>query len=157
MNRAIFEDLFVFEMANNHWGHIERGLRIIEEYGRIARFNNVRAGIKMQIRDVDNFIHPAFRDRTDIRYIKKTLDTRLSTEDFTVLVDAIRKNNCIPMATLFDEHSVDTCDQLGIQIIKIGSSDINDWFLIERIATLRKPVFASNGGPSRKDMDDLVL
>ena len=96
MSRAIFEGLFVLEMANNHWGKIERGLRIIEEYGRIARFNNIRAGIKIQIRDVDNFIHPTFRDREDIRYIKKTLDTQMSIENYAALVDAIRKSNCIP-------------------------------------------------------------
>lgn len=156
MNRAIFEDLFVLEMANNHWGQIERGLRIIQEFGRIARFNNVRAGIKLQIRDVDSFIHPDFRDRDDIRYIKKTLDTQMPTENFAILSDAIRKNNCIPMATVFDERSVDMCERVGAQIIKISSSDINDWFLIEKVATLRKPVIASTGGSSQKDVDDLV-
>ena len=157
MNQDIFEDLFVLEMANNHWGKVERGLRIITDYGRIARFNNVRVGIKLQIRDVDNFIHKDFRDRADIRYIKKTLDTQLSTENFAILVDAIRKSNCIPMATPFDERSVDVCVELGIQIIKIGSSDMNDWFLIEKIATTKRPVIASTGGSSQKDLDDLVV
>ena len=28
----IFEDLFVLELANNHWGKLERGLKIIEEF-----------------------------------------------------------------------------------------------------------------------------
>ncbi len=157
MNRDIFEDLFVFEMANNHWAKMERGLKIIAEYGRIARFNNVRGAIKLQIRDVDNFIHKDFRDRTDIRYVKKTLDTQLSIHNYAILVDAIRKSNCIPMATAFDEHSVDACVKLGIQILKIGSSDLNDWFLIEKIATTKKPVIVSTGGSSQKDLDDLVV
>jgi N-acetylneuraminate synthase len=122
-----------------------------------VRFNNIRAAIKLQLRDVDNFIHKDFRDKTDIRYIKKTLDTRLSDESFGILVEAIRKAGCIPMATPFDEVSVDLCITLGIQIIKIGSSDMNDWFLIEKIATTRKPVIVSMGGASLKDMDDLVL
>jgi len=30
------------------------------------------------LRDVDAFIHKDFRARSDIRYIKRTLDTRLS-------------------------------------------------------------------------------
>ena len=41
------------------------------------RFNNVRAAIKLQFRDVDTFIHKDYLHRTDIRYIKKTLDTRM--------------------------------------------------------------------------------
>ncbi len=78
----IFEDLFVLELANNHWGRIERGLRIVTDFSRIVRFNNVRAAIKIQLRDVDAFIHKDFRERDDIRYIKKTLDTRLNKSDY---------------------------------------------------------------------------
>ncbi len=151
-----FNDLFVLEMANNHLGSIERGLKIIGAYGQVVRFNNVRASIKIQIRDVDNFIHRDFRGRSDIRYIKKTLDTQLSFDDYATLVKAIREANCISMATPFDETSVDVCNKLGIQILKIASSDLNDWMLIEKIATAKKPVIVSTGGSSLKDIDDLV-
>ena len=112
------------------------------------RYNNVRAAIKLQFRDVDSFIHKDFRNRQDIRYIKKTLDTRMSKDDFAELVEAIRRNNCIRMATPFDETSVDLCEELGIEIIKIASSDINDWVLLEKIAKTRKPVIVSTGGSS---------
>ena len=105
---------------------------------------------------MDNFIHKDFRARTDIRYIKKTLDTRLSKESFAILVDAIRKAGCIPSATPFDEASVDLCEELDLPLIKLASSDVNDWFLIERIAKTKKPVIASSGGSSLKDTDDLV-
>lgn len=157
MNSArIFEDLFVLELANNHWGRVERGLRIVTDFSRIVRFNNVRAAIKLQFRDFDAFIHKDFREREDIRYIKKTLDTRLAREEHATLVAAIRKGGCIPMATPFDEAAVDLCADLGIEIIKLASSDLNDWILIEKIATTRKPVIVSTGGSSLKDIDDLV-
>ena len=52
----IFDELFVLEMANNHLGDVQRGLKIITAYSQIVRFNNVRAAIKVQIRDVENFI-----------------------------------------------------------------------------------------------------
>src|SRR5580658_7275213 len=146
MNRIIFEDLFVLEMANNHYGKLERGLRIVREYSRIVRFNNVRAAIKLQLRDVDSFIHRDFRHRGDIRYIKKTLDTRLQPEDFAAMVRAIRAGSCIPMATPFDESSVDFCCELGIPILKIASSDCNDWVLIEKIAKTKRPAIVSTGG-----------
>ena len=152
----IFEDLFVLELANNHWGKLERGLRIVTDFARIVRFNNVRAAIKLQLRDVDAFIHRDFQHRDDIRYIKKTLDTRLDKDDYASLIQAIRKSGCIPMATPFDERSVDICTELDIDILKLASSDLNDWILIEKIAKTRKPVIVSTGGSSLKDIDDLV-
>ncbi len=155
-NKSIFDDLFVLELANNHLGDVNRGLKIINDYGKIVRFNGIRAAIKLQFRDVDNFIHSDYRHRIDIRYIKKTLATKLPYENFVTLIKAIRKNYCIPMATPFDEKSVDLCVKLNIEIIKIASSDINDWVLLEKIALTKKPVIVSTGGSSLKDMDDLV-
>src|SRR5699024_10008895 len=154
--RNVFEDLFVLEVANNHWGKLDRGIKIITEYARLVRFNNVRGAIKLQFRDVDSFIHKNFRDREDIRYIKKELDTKMDNTEYAALVHAIRQHGCMPMATPFDEKSVALCADLGVQIIKIASSDINDWVLIEAIAATRKPVIVSTGGTSLKDIDDLV-
>ena len=156
MDKKIFEDLFILEMANNHWGKLERGLKIIQEFSTIVRFNNVRAAIKLQFRDVDSFIHKDFRDNKDIRYIKKTLDTKMDVEHYATMVEAIKKAGCIAISTPFDEKSVDLCVNVGIEIIKIASSDINDWFLIEKIAKTRKPVVLSTGGSSLKDVDDVV-
>jgi sialic acid synthase SpsE len=156
MHSDVFDELFVLELANNHWGKLDRGLKIVDEFSRIVRFNSVRAAIKLQLRDVDHFIHKDFRDRSDIRYIKKTLDTRMSADDYAKLVEAIQKSGCITCATPFDERSVDLATELGIQILKVASSDINDWFLIEKIARTRKPVMVSSGGSSLRDTDDLV-
>ena len=122
----------------------------------MVRFNNVRAIIKLQFRDVEHFVHKDFVNRSDLRYVKKTLDTRLSDDQYATLVKAIRNAGCIPSATPFDERSVDLCVELGIPIIKIASSDLNDWMLIERIAKTKRPAIVSTGGSSLKDMDDIV-
>lgn len=156
INRDIFDELFVLEIANNHWGSVERGNRIIDDFAHVVRYNNVRAAMKLQFRDVDRFIHDGFKKRDDIRYIKKTLDTRLTRDQFAELVANIKRSGCIPMATPFDERSVDLCVAFDMPIIKIASSDINDWILIEKIASTKRPVIASTGGSSTKDMDDLV-
>jgi sialic acid synthase SpsE len=156
MKRDVFEDLFVLELANNHWGELARGLKLVDNYSKVVRFNNVRAALKLQFRDVDTFIHKEYLNKSSIRYIKKTLDTRLPKKDFAALIQAIKKASCIAMATPFDEKSVELCQELGVEIIKIASSDINDWFLIEAIARTKKPVIVSTGGTSLKDIDDLV-
>lgn len=151
----MFENLFILEMANNHLGDIERGLELVKQYGAVVRHNNVRAAIKLQFRDVVNFIHPDYVC-DDERYISKTRETALSKEEFGILVKAIRNVGCIPMSTPFDEASVDLCEEFEFEIIKIASSDINDWPLIERIAGTRRPVIVSTGGASTEDIDDIA-
>ncbi len=32
VNNQIFEDLFVLELANNHWGDVNRGLKIVSDF-----------------------------------------------------------------------------------------------------------------------------
>jgi len=156
-DRDLFENLFVLEMANNHWGKLARGLKIIRDHAAVIKFNNVKAAIKLQFRDVDEFIHPEFKGNQENRYIKKTEATKLSKADFARMIEEIRYISCIPMATPFDEKSVDLCVEFNMPIIKLASSDVNDWVLIDKIASTRRPVIASTGGASEKDLDDLVL
>ena len=155
--RDIFEDLFVLEITNNHQGKLERGLQIIHEHSRIVRFNNVRAAIKLQFRNLESFVHKDFASRTDIYYIRRIHESQMSRDEYAVLVDNIRKSGCIPMATPFDEKSVDMCVEFELPIIKVASADGNDWLLLEKIAKTKKPVIVSTGGLSLKDLDDLVL
>lgn len=156
MNESVFDELFVLEIANNHWGRVERGLKIIRDFGEVVRRNDVRAALKLQFRDVPSFIHRAHRSRKDVRYIKKVDATELSWPELGRLVDAIREEGMTPMATPFDEVSVDKCVEFGLDIIKIASSDIRDRVLLNKIASTGKPVIASSGGSSLKDIDDLV-
>jgi sialic acid synthase SpsE len=155
-DRDIFENLFVLEAANNHWGNVARGKQIVKEFGAIVRYNDIKAAIKFQFRDVDNFIHRDFKGNTSIRYISKTEATKMTREAFSELARAVVKVGCIPMATPFDETSVDMCVELDFPIIKVASSDVNDWPLLEKIASTRRPVIASSGGASEKSLDDLV-
>lgn len=155
MISQICKNLFVLELANNHWGDLDRGIQIIRDFGAIVKHNNVKAAIKFQIRDVQNFVHKDFRNH-DSRYIQKTLATEMSFEDYTRMAEEVKNVGCIPMATPFDENSVDVCMQLGFEIVKIASSDANDWPLIQKVAETNKPVIVSNGGLSEKDLDDLV-
>ena len=155
-DREIFENLFVLEAANNHWGDTARGKKIIQEFATVVKYNNIKAAIKFQFRDVDNFIHDDFKGNQDIRYIKKTEATKMTHAQYKELADAVRRVGCIPMATPFDEVSVDLCVKLGFPIIKIASSDINDWPLLEKIASTKLPTIVSSGGASEKSLDEMV-
>jgi len=156
MDGSVFENLFVLELANNHWGDLGRGLKIVEDFARVVEQNRVCAAIKLQFRDIGSFIHPAHRERDDIRYLKKISATRLPWDSLEKLVDAVRDAGMVTMSTPFDEYSVDKCVEFGVEILKIASSDIRDRRLIEAMAATGKPVIASTGGSYLSDVDALV-
>ena len=55
-----FNDLFVFEMANNHQGDIEHGKRIIREMAKIVKKYDLKAGVKLQFRHYDTFYSSSY-------------------------------------------------------------------------------------------------
>lgn len=46
----IFNNLFVLELANNNWGEVKIGLKMIEEFYQFVKFNSIKAAIKLQFR-----------------------------------------------------------------------------------------------------------
>ena len=170
MKSNIFEDLFVLEIANNHWGDVKRGLKIIRDYADVVENNGIKAAIKLQLRDVETFIHPSQQENKlekgadeivvppgqNSRYIKKTLSTQLTKGEFQELVDEIKKRGLIPMATPFDEKSVDLCVDLGIEILKIASQDTKALSLLDKIVEANLPTAVSNGGTDIEDIDRIV-
>lgn len=151
----IFDDLFIFEMANSHQGSVEHGKDIIHEMGKIARKYNIKAAVKLQYRNLDTFIHPDYKGRKDVNHIPRFESTRLTYDQFTELVEAIRSEGMIAMSTPFDEAGVDWCMDQGLDIIKVASCSSLDWPLLEKIAATHKPVIISVGGKTIFDIDKL--
>lgn len=155
MSTDIFNGLFIFEMANSHQGSVEHGKDIIREMGKIARENNIKAAVKLQYRNLPEFIHKDFRDREDVKHIPRFMSTRLGYDDFTELVEAIRAEGMLTMSTPFDETGVDWCCDQGLDIIKIASCSALDWPLLEKAAAAHKPLIVSTGGKTLSDIDKL--
>lgn len=154
MNKK-FENLFIFEMANNHQGSVEHGINIIKELGNVCRKYNINGAVKFQYRDLDTMIHPDFIGRPDVKHIPRFMSTRLSKDEFYAMVCAVREEGMLTMCTPFDEISVDVCMDHGIDILKIASCSAIDWPLLEKVASVNKPVIISTGGKSFSDMDKI--
>ena len=75
--RELIDNLFVLELANNHLGSLDRGYKIIDEHSSVAKLHNVKASIKLQIRDVDNFIHRDYSNGDGSRYIEKNSQNKI--------------------------------------------------------------------------------
>lgn len=148
--------LFIFEMANNHMGSVEHGLRIIRELQQATKDTPFQIGIKLQYRDLDTFIHPDFQNRTDIKYVKRFQETRLKESEFRHLKDAITTAGFTAICTPFDEISVDRIESHGFDILKIASCSVTDWPLLERIVQSKLPVIFSTAGVPLDDIDKVV-
>jgi sialic acid synthase SpsE/D-lyxose ketol-isomerase len=148
--------LFVFDIANNHMGSVEHGLRIIRQIGEITGEFPFKFGFKLQYRNLDTFIHPDYKSRTDFKYIKRFSETRLKPDDLKLLKDEITKSGFLTVCTPFDESSVDLLEEHDFDIIKIASCSFTDWPLWERIAKTDKPIVASTAGVSLEDIDKVV-
>ncbi len=151
-----FNNLIIFDMANNHQGFVEHGLRIINEIGRVAQRNNIRAAIKFQFRDIDTFIHPDHKEGSDNKHIPRFISTRLTEDQYRILLAEIKRQNLLSICTPFDEPSVDIIERLGIEILKVASCSSQDWPLLERVAEAGKPVICSTGGLTIRQIDKIV-
>ncbi|MEW5784945.1 MAG: N-acetylneuraminate synthase family protein [Bacillota bacterium] len=156
MKNFDFDNLFIFDMANNHQGDVKHALKIIKALGKITKEQNIISAFKFQFRDLDTFIHPAFVHRDDVPHIPRFLNTRLNKTDYKVLTEAVRENAMITMATPFDEPSVDLITELGIEVIKIASCSSTDWPLLEKVADSEKPIVISTAGIPMSKIDQLV-
>lgn len=149
--------LFIFEMANNHQGDVEHGKRIIREIREVCNsFEEFDFAFKFQYRNLDTFIHPDYKERTDIKNVKRFQDTKLSTSQFSELLKEVRSNGFLTICTPFDEISVNHIVEQGYDFIKIASCSFNDWPLLEKIAETGMPVIASGAGCDMDTVSNVV-
>lgn len=150
------EKLFIFELANNHGGNVEHGIKTIQQIAEIANKYNFNFAFKFQYRDLETFIHRDYQDRKDIKYIKRFSDTALTEEEFLTLKKTVENCGLKTMCTPFDEISVDKIIKHNYNIIKIASCSFTDWPLLEKIAIANKPVIASTAGASLEEVDEVI-
>jgi sialic acid synthase SpsE len=148
--------LFIFEMANNHMGDPAHGIRIIRELREACKGFEFRLAVKLQYRNLPELIHPDYRARTDLKFVKRFTETALSWEDCRRLKDAIVENGFLSICTPFDEVSVDKVVEHGFDYLKVASCSLTDWPLAEKIATTQLPLILSTAGAPLEDVDRIV-
>jgi sialic acid synthase SpsE/mannose-6-phosphate isomerase-like protein (cupin superfamily) len=148
--------LFVFEMANNHMGDVEHGVRIVREMKGASDGFPFRFCIKLQYRDIGRCIHPDYKNRFDLKYVKRFSETTLSWEQYRKIKDAISDAGFLSMCTPWDENSVDKIVEHGFEFMKIPSCYLTDWPLLERVAKYSLPIVASTAGEPLEEIDRVV-
>jgi len=156
MKQFDFSNLFVLDLANNHQGSVQHGLKIIQECSKVARKYNVRVAMKFQFRQYETFIHPDHFEGSDNIHIPRFLDTQLSRKEWQTLFDEVKSEGMLTMCTPFDNDSVPVISEMGFDIIKVASCSAKDWPLLEEISRASIPVIASTGGLKINDIDKIV-
>ena len=133
MNK-IFENLFVLDLANNHFGDVSHAKKIIDNFSKVIKKNKIKAAIKFQFRDLDTFVHKSERNNDKNKYVKRFLSTEMSLSQFDEIRRHIKKNGFLTSCTPFDENSVDNIEKMKFDLLKIASVSSNDWSLLERVS-----------------------
>ena len=155
-NNDLYNNLFVLELANNHQGSVEHGIEVIRQMKDVCDDFPFQFAFKLQYRNLNTFIHPDFKDREDIKYVKRFRDTELNEQQLLSLKHAIDEAGFISMCTPFDEASVAWIEDHGFQILKIASCSLTDWPLLERIAQSSLPLVASTAGATLDEIEKVV-
>jgi len=150
----------LLEMANNHQGDVEHGKRIAREMAAVCRERGVQAGMKLQFRRCDVYLHPGYAQwrggELSNPLATRFTSTSLSYDQYYEIVCAIREVGLIPFSTPWDEPTVEWCDRMDLPVIKVASCFCSDVPLLRAIAETRRPVVASVGGASTYEVDRLV-
>ena len=138
---------YIFEMANNHQGSVEHAKKIIDSFSELAKKQEIKAAVKLQFRQLDTFIHNDFK-KSDLKFVKRFNETRLSKGQFKEIIDHIESRGLVSMATPFDNESIAWLDDLSVSVVKVASCSIDDWVLLNELATINKKIIISTGGAS---------
>lgn len=146
MATSFSDKTFILDLANNHFGDVKHAIKTIQALSKQVADLEQRVVLKVQLRELDSYIHPSYKERQDLHYIRRFSETRLEVDGFRAIAEASRLAGFQTMATTFDEASFETFEDIGFDYVKIASASSNDRGLISKAAGLGVPVVASTGG-----------
>ena len=148
--------LIIAEIAQAHDG----SLGMVHAYIDALAKTGVNA-IKFQthIAEAESSIHEPFRvkfskqDDTRFEYWKRMEFTLDQWKGIKAHCDEVGLEF---MSSPFSNAAVDLLEQVGVERYKIGSGEVNNLVLLEKIASTQKPVIVSSGMSSYTELDETV-
>lgn len=146
----------IAEIAQAHNGSFEKALDYIQ-----ALAGTGIDAIKFQthIAAAESSIHEPFRikfsdqDASRFDYWKRM---EFSKEQWMVIRESCDKAGLEFMSSPFSNAAVDLLEEIGVKRYKVGSGEVNNFLLLEKIAQTRKPLIISSGMSSLQELDATV-
>jgi N-acetylneuraminate synthase len=147
----------IAEIAQAHEGSFKKALSYIEA---LAKTGVDAVKFQVHIAEAESSIHEPFRvkmasqDNTRFDYWKRM--------EFTLQEWKGLKNHCEEagvefLASPFSNAAVDLLEEVGVERYKIGSGEVNNFLLLEKISQTGKPVILSSGMSSFDELDHTVV
>ncbi|MEW5676297.1 N-acetylneuraminate synthase family protein [Flavobacterium enshiense] len=138
----------------------EGSLGILHSYIDSVATTGVQAiKFQMHIAEAESSQHEPFRikfsyeDATRYDYWKRMGFTLAQWKEIKKHCDEVGLDFiCSPFSNL----AVDWLEEIGVAYYKIGSGEVNNWLLLEKIAKTGKPVILSSGMSSYKELNETV-
>ncbi|APG60102.1 N-acetylneuraminate synthase family protein [Christiangramia salexigens] len=114
---------------------------------------------QVHIAEAESSIHEPFRikfsqqDKSRFDYWKRM---EFPLKDWKHLKDTCDIYNMEFIASPFSNAAVDLLEEIGVKRYKIGSGEVNNYLLLEKIAQTGKPVIISSGMSSFMELDRTV-
>ncbi len=148
--------LLIAEIAQAHDG----SLGILHSYIDALKTTGVDA-IKFQIHiaEAESSIHEPFR--VNFSYEDKTRYDYWNRMEFSEEQWMEIKNHCEDvglefMASPFSQAAIDLLERIGVKGYKIGSGEVSNYLMLEKICNTGKPIILSSGMSSYDELDAAV-
>ena len=146
----------IAEIAQAHDG----SLGILHSYIDAVSKTGVQAiKFQMHIAEAESSIHEPFRvqfskeDATRFDYWKRMEFTLEQWQEIKAHCDTVGLDFiCSPFSNL----AVDWLEIIGVKAYKVGSGEVNNYLLLERIAQTEKPIIISSGMSNFEELDQTI-
>ncbi|SFN33252.1 N-acetylneuraminate synthase family protein [Salegentibacter flavus] len=114
---------------------------------------------QVHIAEAESSENEAFRvkfseqDKTRFDYWKRM---EFSLEQWKLLKQRCDEKGVDFLASPFSNAAVDLLEEVGVKRYKVGSGEVNNFLLLEKIAQTGKPVIISSGMSSFEELDSMV-
>lgn len=146
----------IAEVGQAHEGSLGLALSYIDA---LAETGVDAVKFQVHIADAESSIHEPFRikfsqqDDSRFDYWKRM---EFSPEHWKLIKTRCDKKDVEFLASPFSNAAVDLLEELGVKQYKIGSGEVNNFLLLEKISKTGKPVILSSGMSSFSELDQSV-
>tara|TARA_Y100001954_G_scaffold239581_1_gene315982 strand:- start:2895 stop:3899 length:1005 start_codon:yes stop_codon:yes gene_type:complete len=149
----------VFIIAEIGQAH-DGSLGILHSYiDALSKFDIDAIKFQTHIAEAESSIHEPFRK--NFSYVDNTRFDYWKRMEFTFEQWKEIKKHCEDvgkefMSSPFSISAVDMLEDLGVKRYKIGSGEVNNFLLLEKIARTEKPIIISSGMSSEKEISETL-
>jgi len=146
----------IAEVAQAHEGSLGLALSYIDSLAE-AGVNAVK--FQVHIAEAESSEHEPFRikfskqDKTRFDYWKRM---EFSKDQWDLLKSRCEEKGVKFLASPFSNLAVDLLEEIGVESYKIGSGEVTNFLLLQKIANTEKPVILSSGMSSYEELDNAV-